>query len=395
MPTTPAHLAPPPARASCPGCGALALGDSFFLAQQPVILNYRFATAEAARAVARRDMRLRECKNCGLVFNAILDPAAIPYDERYENRQNFSAGFTAMLEETADLLTQRYSLQGGAVLEVGCGKGDFLTLLCERARARGVGFDTSCEQSGAQPDGRISFHRSYVTPDNVDQKFDLVVCRHVVEHVPEIGEFFRLLHGIAMAGGGSAVYVETPALEWIIEHNAFWDVFYEHCNYFPTRTLRTLAEQAGFALLDHRLIFGGQYQALELRAGATTAERTPLTAHAGPMLGSFAGRFAESRREVESRLDEAGAATGWAIWGAGAKGVSLANALLARPPSFVIDSNPSKQGMFLPASGIPIVAPTDPKVADARVILVANSNYLDEIRATLAQQGIRPELLSL
>ena len=395
MPTTPTHPAQPPARAACPGCGSLALGDSFVLGQQPVILNYRFATAEAARAVARRDMLLRECNHCGLVFNAILDPAAIPYDERYENRQNFSAGFTAMLEETADLLTQRYPLHGGAVLEVGCGKGDFLTLLCERAQAHGVGFDTSCEQTGVQPDGRVSFFQRYVTPEDVDQKFDLVVCRHVVEHVPDIGEFFRLLHGVALAGGGSAVYVETPALEWIVEHHAFWDVFYEHCNYFPTRTLRTLAEQAGFALLDHRLIFGGQYQALELRPGAAAAERAPVTAHAGPMLASFAAKFAESRREVESKLDEAGVAVGWAIWGAGAKGVSLANALISHPPSFVIDSNPSKQGMFLPASGIPIIAPTDPKVAEAPVILVANSNYLAEIRAALAQQGIRPKLLTL
>src|SRR6187549_1498851 len=104
-----------PSLSSCPGCGSARLGDRLFLAQQPVILNYRFATADAAKSVARRDLELRECTDCGLVFNSILDAEAIPYDERYENRQNFSAGFRAMLEETADRLAQRYSLNGGTV----------------------------------------------------------------------------------------------------------------------------------------------------------------------------------------------------------------------------------------------------------------------------------------
>ena len=339
-------------------------------------------------------MELRECNGCGLVFNAILDAAAIPYDERYENRQNFSAGFLAMLEQTADSLAERYALKDGTVLEVGCGKGDFLVLLCARAQARGLGYDTSCEMTGPSEDGRISFFQSYVTPEDVKTTVDVVVCRHVVEHVPEIGSFFQLLHGIAVAGGGSAVYVETPALEWIVEHEAFWDVFYEHCNYFPMRTLRQLAEQAGFEVLDHRLVFGGQYQALELRPAAA-ARISAMKEQAIPLLGSFAESLARSRNAVMSLLEEAGSTKGWAIWGAGAKGVSLANALVDHPPAFVIDSNPSKQGMFLPGTGIPVIAPEDAKVASVPVILVANANYLPEIRNALAVQGLSPHLVPL
>lgn len=365
------------------------------LVQQPVILNYRFATADHAMGVARRDMELRECNHCGLVFNAILDAAAIPYDERYENRQNFSAGFVTMLEDTADTLAENYSLKGGIVLEVGCGKGDFLNLLCDRAQARGLGYDTSCEQAGTRADGRVSFFKRYVGAEDVTEKIDLVVCRHVVEHVPEIGDFFRLLHGIAVAGGSSAVYVETPAFEWIVEHHAFWDVFYEHCNYFPMHTLRLLAEQAGFAVLEQRLIFGGQYQVLELRPCSEGFSHLPLRKHSGRMLHPFAESLSRSRQDVVSMLDQAGAADGWAIWGAGAKGVSLANSLLPHGPAFVIDSNPSKQGMFLPGTGVPVIAPEDLKVASLSVILVANANYVPEIRATLTRMGCYPQLLSL
>ncbi|MFZ2279693.1 MAG: class I SAM-dependent methyltransferase [Prosthecobacter sp.] len=340
-------------------------------------------------------MRLRECNACGLIFNDILDLAAIPYDERYDNRQNFSPSFTTMLEQTADLLAQRYTARNGAVLEVGCGKGEFLRLFCARAQVEGIGFDTSCEAEGRQPGERVTFFQRYATPADVTEKVDLVVCRHVVEHVPQIGGFFHLLHGIAAAGGNSAVYVETPAFEWIVEQQAFWDVFYEHCNYFTTHTLRLLAERAGFAVLDHRRVFGGQYQALELRPRSKDA--APPTQHerSSTLLPAFTASLAGSQREVLRRLEAHGSTNSWAIWGAGAKGVSLAQTFTATPPAFVIDSNPSKQGMFLPGSGIPVIAPSDPRVADVAVVLVANPNYLAEIRATLDEQGTSPQLLPL
>ena len=390
-----AVLIQPSALTACPGCGSALLGAELFLARQPVILNYRFESETAAKSVTRRDIHLRECNDCGLIFNAILDYAAIPYDEHYDNRQNFSASFTALLEQTADTLAQRYLPRGGTVLEVGCGKGEFLKLFCARAQVNGIGFDTSCEASGTSSDGRVTFFQRYVTPADVQKKIDVVVCRHVVEHVPQIGEFFHLLHGIAVAGGNATVYVETPAFEWIVEHQAFWDVFYEHCNYFPTRTLRQLAERAGFTVLDHRLIFDGQYQALELRPGAAKAAAPPLLDQRGPVLRAFADSLASSLSEVTQRLASHGSARGWAIWGAGAKGVSLAMALTAAPPAFVIDSNPAKQGMFLPGTGIPVIAPTDPQVSTVAVILVANPNYLVEMRASLDQVGCSAQLLPL
>jgi len=386
---------PPDALISCPGCGSLALGESFSLEQQPVILNYRFATAESARSVARRDMLLRECNDCGLVFNAILDSEAIPYDERYDNRQNFSAGFLAMLEQTASTLASRYSLKGGAVLEVGCGKGDFLNLLCERAQCRGLGFDTSCEEAGAHPSDRVAFFQRHVTPADVTEKINLIVCRHVVEHVPQIGDFFQLLHRLAVAGGGSAVYVETPALEWIVEHHAFWDVFYEHCNYFPTGSLRRLAEQAGFTVLDHRRIFGGQYQALELRPSGANTNRPWTRDRVVPMLGCFTEGIRSSHHDLVLRLGDAGFKDGWAIWGAGAKGVSLAGALQNPPASFVVDSNPAKQGSFIPGTSIPVVPPTDARIGQIAVVLIANPNYATEVCESLAGCNFYPRIVSL
>lgn len=384
-----------PMKTQCPGCGSGSLPPPWILRAQPVILNYRFASAEAATAVPRRDMHLTECQECGLIFNASLDFSAIPYDENYDNRQNFSSAFGAMLGNTADTLIRNHDLAAGPVLEVGCGKGDFLRLICSRSGAQGWGFDTSCESEGCEKDGQLQFFRRYVGPADVTRRMSLVLCRHVVEHVPEIGEFFSLLYAISVAGGGAPVYVETPAWEWITDHEAFWDVFHEHCNYFPTRTLRGLAERAGFHVLDHRLVFNGQYQALELSPVASPDVCPSLYPDRGPTLHSFAASVERSRRAVLEKLSQAGAGEGWALWGAGAKGVSLANALIECPPACVVDSNPDKQDRFLTGTTIPVVSPQNPLLADIKVVLVANPNYLPEIRETLGARGLSPTFLTV
>ncbi len=379
---------------NCPGCAGTDFSARYVLTNQPAVLNYRFQTADEARRVPRGDVSLRECQGCGLIFNAAFDPALIPYDERYENRQNCSPAFREHLERLADGLIERHRLRNGKILEVGCGKGDFLRLLCERAGAAGVGYDTTYEPVSRAHDERVSFHRNYVTADDVAGSVDAVICRHVVEHVPAIGDFLIELRRIAEAAGDPIVVWETPDFEWVARNGCFWDVFYEHCNYFTRPTLRFLAGRAGFRVERQETVFGGQYQLLELRVDRAASLLPPSVVPAVGCLAQFAKTAGEARERLEARLLVAGAAQGWAIWGAGAKGVALATQL-ARKPAFLVDSNPAKQGCVVPGSDIPIVSPGDPRVLEIPVLLVVNPNYATEVKEALAARGFGHTLLAL
>ena len=94
------------------------------------------------------------------------------------------------------------------------------------------------------------------------------------------------------------------------------------------------------------------------------------------------------------QLERHGARSGWAIWGAGAKGVALANRLRQIPPRFVVDSNPAKQGCVIPATAVPIIAPEDPRLLQLDLILVANPNYVSEVESTLEQIGFSGTVLA-
>jgi hypothetical protein len=378
---------------SCPGCGSIPAETSLLLLNRPVIQNYRFTTPSDARHVTRRDIDLRQCAECGLVFNAAFDLNVVPYDEHYENSQNFSPSFQALMEGTADHLAKNYDLRKGQILEVGCGKGAFLNLLCERHGLEGMGFDTSCATDTSATRDRVKFHRRYVTAEDITFPVSAVICRHVVEHVPAIGDFLAQLYQIARAADSQVVYLETPAWEWIVEHQAFWDVFYEHCNYFSMPTLRHLAERAGFRVLDHRLIFDGQYQALELALSGQEPIPAPGILEESSLL-RFAENFKEGCHKMQKGLLQAGAGEGWAIWGAGARGVSLAAMLEELQPAFVVDSNPAKQGCFLPGTGLPVLSPADERLSEVSVVLISNPVYEAEIREQIGSRACRPFIAS-
>jgi len=364
-----------------------------------VVLNYRYATAAAAQAVPRRDVTLMQCRDCGLIFNATFDPGLIPYDERYENRQCFSPAFVDHLGGLAAGLRRRARLDGGRVLEVGCGKGDFLRQICTVAGADGIGYDTSYEGPARRRVGAgnsIRFYRRYVAPADIHPPFQLVLCRHVVEHVPAIGVFLGDLAAMARAAGDPLVVIETPRWEWIAQHRCLWDVFYEHCNYFTMATLAALAVAAGFRVVRQQPVFGGQYQLLELRLARRQSKgRQPVAVPAGLSLTRFGTATKRVLRSVAVKVTRAAGDRPWAIWGAGAKGVALVNQWPGIPPALVIDSNAAKQGCFIPGSAIPIVAPTDPRLADIAAILVANPNYFPEISQTLQRRNWSGHLLKL
>ena len=383
-------------RTVCPGCGSIRLSGSFSLSRQPVVLNYRFRTAAEARGVARRDIRLAQCRGCGLVFNAVFDPAVVPYDQNYENRQNFSPAFVRYLNRLADSLRERHGLSGGRILEVGCGKGDFLRMLCRNAGATGVGFDTSFEAPEGPEQKGVRFERRYLSPSIVPGEFQLVICRHVVEHVADIGAFLRDLRAIAVAAGDPVVMLETPRWEWIVRNLCLWDISYEHCNYFHSRTLMHLCRLAGFRKVRHRMTFGGQYQVIELRVDPTVNPPTRAPGiPSGGDLRVFSRRAQAHLARLTARFRRAAGTRGWAIWGAGAKGVALANQIGGPAPSLVVDSNPAKQGGVLPGTRIPIVSPADPRVPELGLIVIANPNYGAEIRRSLRLADFRGAIETL
>ena len=264
--------------------------------------------------------------------------------------------------------------------------------MCAKFNATGVGYDTSYETPAEPEPSNVRFSDTYVKASDINEEYDLVICRHVVEHVDQIGAFIEELSVMAKAAGNAPLLLETPDFDWIVKDSAFWDVFYEHCNYFTTSCLRELCNRNGLETVLHEPVFDGQYQLLLVKPGSNSPvlPESPVN-----RLSKFCQRAEASKSEKFALIREAAPTGKWALWGSGAKGVTLANYFTFNPPICLIDINPDKQQGFAPVSGIPILSPEAAMEFAPEMILCANPNYFSEIKESLNALNYRGKIKSL
>lgn len=381
----------------CPLCATPGRTSFLRLEAVPVNQNLLMTTYEAARGCERGDLDIAFCDTCGFIANLAFDPARLRYTPDYENAQSFSPSFRRYLADVASQLVSRHDIRGKRVVEIGCGNGDFLRLICALSGGEGIGFDPSFDAARTRMPASIT-----VIPDVYRELYagysgDLFCFRHTLEHVADPVGFLRQVRQ-TLGKSGAPVYCEVPDIRWILEQRAFWDFFYEHCNYFSSASLARLFAATGFEVLRTGTAFGDQYlwlEALPVQRCRSHPDDQTAVAALGEAVRRFtsdcARRVGEVREEIEA-LCRAGQRC--VVWGAGAKGVTLLNtlALGLEAVEFVVDINPRKQGRFIPGTGQQIVAPDFLTTYKPDVVLVMNRNYLHEIGGELDEFNLSPRL---
>lgn len=341
--------------------------------QLPVFQNRMFHTAEEAQNCVKGDVVLVRDLETGLIFNQAFHPELLEYDNDYQNEQAVSPVFRAHLDEVTAIIAKYFGEQ--TLIEVGCGKGYFL----EHLNALGfkiTGLDPTYEGASS------NIFKEYFTP-KTGLSADGIILRHVLEHVQNPVQFLR---NIADSNGGAGkVYIEVPCFDWICEHRAWFDVFYEHVNYFRLSDFSRIFGEVHEA--GH--IFGGQY----LYVVADLASlRMPLLNESDEF--EFPADFldtvmlyAERIRAQDTDYMRKHPAI---IWGGASKGVvfALFTQRAGAHIDFVIDINPAKQGKYLAATGLQVCSPSDmlEQVEQGSTIFVMNGNYLSEIKQMTRNQ---------
>lgn len=320
----------------------------------PIFQNRMYDTQAEAVSCPKGELRIVEDLRTGLVYNDAFVPELMTYDDHYQNEQAVSPLFRRHLESVLAIVDR--GLGRNSLVEVGCGKGWFLELLLEKGFDVS-GFDPTYE--GSNP--RVQ--RRYFEP-GLGIRGEGLILRHVLEHVRNPFEFLGQLQ--RANGGGGRIYIEVPCFDWICRRRAWFDLFYEHVNYFRLSDFHRMFGR----VFESGRLFGEQY--LFVVADLATL-RPPLRDPSDPV------RFPE---DFVRRPDlEPGKAV---IWGGASKGVIFALLMerAGRPVASVIDINPAKQGKYLPATGLRVQSPQEALagIPKGSTIYVMNSNYLDEIR---------------
>jgi hypothetical protein len=364
------------------------------------VLNVLSKTEAEARTAPSGRLELFECPACGLVFNRAFD--AVPYGQQYFLDATRSPRYVRHMHDVIDRLAAYMAARSPfSVVDVGAGQGTFLAHLAERLRtrlARAHGFDPAFRPAQAVLPANVGFTAARLdsgTASALTFPVDVVLTRHVLEHVPDPVHFLAGFRACFPAP--FVVLVETPNVTHTLERGLLHDFCYEHCAMLSEVALAEALRRAGYERIRVERAFDGEY----LLAFAEAAVAAPASAvePAGVVqsrppstrLADLAARFVPKHRE---RVRQARLRGPVAIWGGAGKGALFA--LLVDPDralvDLVVDIHPDKHDCFLPGAGHRVVGPEEARRAGVRTVVVANATYLEEVVSLCDTSGLRVEI---
>jgi len=385
----------------CPACGHSGLEGFHEQTNVPANSCLLLDSEDEATRFPTGEISLGFCTNCGFITNTRFDPALAEYSDRYEETQAFSDRFVTFARSLAGQWVQRHDLAGKTVLEIGCGKGEFLVMMAEAGIGRGIGIDPGVhpERVDTTVGDRLEWIADFYSDSYSSLDADAIVCRHTLEHISPVAEFVQMIRRGIGDRLDTVVLFELPDVQRVLDEVAFWDVYYEHCSYFSAGSLARLFEQSGFEVLDLALAYDDQYLILDARPIPMGAIPKPwpvtdmdalrrgvdhFRRRYRDTIGHWADRLAPLYRQSETSV----------IWGAGSKGVSFLSAV-GDHIAAAVDINPYKHGMYMAGTGHRIVAPQDLVEIAPDLVIAMNPIYTDEIQNDLNKLEIDAELKSL
>ncbi len=347
----------------------------------------------AERALTDRfvPVDLRQCRVCGHVFNTDIarDTLTEIYRRQTATNRPVSPAMVARYEILLDFLG-RERLIGKRILEVGGGTGSLARLLADLgAEVTVVEPNDELEALLGEAGTRIRVVNDFFGPDTLDEVFDGVICRQVVEHILDVRPFVRAL-GAAVAPGGFA-YIEIPTLEFIARYGAYMELHVQHLHYFDRATRARLLRDAGLETVAVHDILDGHDVGL-LAVPSTQAQSAAVVSPLG-LDDALIRR--DAHRSFLAAFD--GAPDRTAVYAATSQGVTFYNQFAeGRGPTRFLDDNPDYWNRF--AYGRGGVAPVLPRSADLLRelddIFIGAYHHEPAITQKLAEDGYRGRMWS-
>jgi 2-polyprenyl-3-methyl-5-hydroxy-6-metoxy-1,4-benzoquinol methylase len=328
--------------------------------QLPVLQQKVFNSKNEAVNSPVGMVELKKNINSGIISNVLFDASLVKYDENYDNEQSNSKMFLSHLSDVYNIL--KPFITGKKIIEVGCGKGHFLNLIREK------GHDVyGCDPTYEGSNKRII--KKFFSKD-IELKGDVIILRHVLEHIKNPIEF---LIEIAEANDNKGlVFIEVPDFTWIIENQVYFDIFYEHVNYFQPDNFLQIFKN----IHKQGVFFNEQYQYVVADLSSINIPPYNVKNEITKQISiNSLNTLVETLKSYEDSKIY--------IWGAGSKGVISAIYLekLGVQITNMIDINPMKQGKYIALTGLKVISVDAFNKQNCNAtILIANPNYTDEIK---------------
>lgn len=310
------------------------------------------------------DMDVWQCAGCGLV-QLVVPP--VPYYKEVIRAAAVSADMAAFRRQQFAGWARQYGLVGRKVIEIGCGRGEYLRLLAESGvdafgiEAAPASVAEACG-AGLRVTQAYAGDAGFAGPDG---PYDGFCILNFMEHMPDLPQVLANINRLLTPGGVGLI--EVPNFDMMLRKGLFAEFVTDHLYYFTKDTLAHTLGGHGFDVVECGEILH------DYVISATVRRREPLDVRALSANESVLGAA------LEAYLEKFGP-NRVAIWGAGHQAFAvMALYSLGGRVRYVVDSAPFKQGRFTPATHIPIVPPERLAEDPVDAIIVMAGGYSDEV----------------
>lgn len=306
---------------------------------------------------------LHRCADCGLV-QMVGEPVAYYRDVVRANA--FSDAMGAFRREQLSAWVRSHRLEGAKILEVGCGRGEFLGLL-KQAGAVPVGTEHDGRSVTYAREAGFDVHPIYLGDKTLDssEQFPAWASFNFMEHWPDPRVVLRNLR--SSLSTEAVGLVEVPNFDMMLRERMLTEFIPDHIFYFSHDTLRRSLEMAGFEVISVDTIWQGYILSAQVR------NRPQM------VISGFETALNKLRDQLHSFANQH-AHQGVAVWGAGHQALTtLALCDMGRKVRFVVDSAPFKQGKFTPVTHLRIKEPAAIIQEKVGAVLVMAAGYSAEV----------------
>ncbi|MDR3466446.1 MAG: class I SAM-dependent methyltransferase [Xanthobacteraceae bacterium] len=395
-----------PAGPMCRSCGAPLSTVVVDLGMTPVA-NAFVRADRASFSEKIYPLKCFVCDGCWLVQLDDLETPQSHFHGDYIYFSSFSDSWLAHAKAFVENAIARWSLgPASRVVEVASNDGYLLQYFVARGiPALGVDPAANCARAAwdlRQVPTEVVFFGSETAAKLRAEggAADLIIANNVLAHVPDVNDFvagFRILLG----DEGVATF-EFPHVLEMIARNEFDTIYHEHYSYPSLLALEPLFARHGLAIVDvERLKTHGGSLRIHVRHAASGGSPAPAVAavlrderaaglDSKATYVAFESTVRASKRALLRllvRLIDEGRTI--AAYGAPAKGNTLLNYCgIGRDfIDFTVDRNVHKQGLLLPGTRIPVLAPDEIWRRRPDYVLILPWNLREEITAQLAAIG--------
>ncbi len=294
----------------------------------------------------------------------------------------------------AKLLIGKSDVAQPRVLEIGSNDGTLLVALMQAGAKEAIGVDPASNLQEKTQKEQIKliegfFDLNLANSISVEhEKFDIVVARNVLSHVPDLKNVMDGINKVIQNNG--IICIEFHEASKILTELHYESIYHEHTFYHSIKSIQAALAQIGFTIFDlsHSPISGGSFVVYASKLKKNPSEELRLQilleneagVYSQDSWAMFAVKTRQNLQELRDILNTEKNES-WVAFGASARSSTLLNSIgdSAKTITAIADNNPLKQGKLSPGLNIPILSPISAITSETKKVLVCAFNFEEEI----------------